>query len=169
MAVEFVQPGKIMNVTLAAAAEYHALIAVGDKLIGVTRAAGAENDVVGVDVEGVFTVAKDSGSALAIGKPVTVDVSTGKAAATSSGNVSNAVVAKAAASADTKVDVKINVFIPVGTINSADLSSYETSAHAAETYSTIANTVTAVEAGTSAGKIKVTKNSVATEFSVPVE
>ena len=48
-----------------------------------------------------------------------------------------------------------------------DLSDYETSAHAEETYSTIANTVTAVEAGTSAGKIKVTKNGEATEFSVP--
>ena len=50
-----------------------------------------------------------------------------------------------------------------------DLTSYETSAHAAETYSTIANTVTAVEAGTSAGKIKVTKNGASTEFSVPTE
>ena len=48
-----------------------------------------------------------------------------------------------------------------------DLSDYLTSADASTTYSTIANTVTAVEAGTSAGKIKVTKNGEATEFSVP--
>ena len=43
-----------------------------------------------------------------------------------------------------------------------DLSDYLTSADASTTYSTIANTVTAVEAGTSAGKIKVTKNGEAT-------
>lgn len=161
MAVAYRQPGKQMEVTLSADAEYHELIAVGDKLIGVTRASGASGDTVACDVEGVFTVAKDSGSALALGKPVTVDVSTGKAAATSSGSVSNAVVAKAAASDDTKVDVKINVFIPVGTINSADLSGYLTAETAASTY------VSAVEAGSTAGKIKVTKGGEATEFSVP--
>ena len=55
----------------------------------------------------------------------------------------------------------------VVTASAVDLSDYLTSADAATTYSTIANTVTAVEAGSSAGKIKVTKNGEATEFSVP--
>ena len=169
MAIEFVQPGKIMNVKLSSAAEYHAVVAIGDDLIGITRAAGAENDVVACDVEGVFRFGKTAGSAITAGTPVTVDTSTGKAAATSSGYVSNGVCFADAASADTVVEVKINQFVVVGDITAADLSSYETSAHASSTYSTIANTVTAVEAGTSAGKIKVTKNGEATEFSVPVE
>ena len=59
-----------------------------------------------------------------------------------------------------------NVVVPAEAI---DLSSYETSAHASTTYSTIANTVTNVEAGTGAGKVKVTKNGASTEFTVPTE
>ena len=50
-----------------------------------------------------------------------------------------------------------------------DLSSYETSAHAAETYSTIANTVTAVVAGTAAHTIKVTKNGADSTVEIPQE
>ena len=50
-----------------------------------------------------------------------------------------------------------------------DLTSYETSAHAAETYSTIANTVTAVVAGTAAHTIKVTKNGADTTVEIPQE
>jgi len=50
-----------------------------------------------------------------------------------------------------------------------DLSSYETSAHAAETYSTIANTVTAVVAGTAAHTIKVTKNGEDSTVEIPQE
>ena len=50
-----------------------------------------------------------------------------------------------------------------------DLSSYETSAHAASTYSTIANTVTAVVAGTAAHTIKVTKNGADTTVEIPQE
>jgi len=50
-----------------------------------------------------------------------------------------------------------------------DLSSYETSAHASTTYSTIANTVTAVVAGTAAHTIKVTKNGADTTVEIPQE
>ena len=162
MAIEFVQPGKIMDVKLSAAAEYHAVVAIDDDgMVGITRAAGAENDVVACDVEGVFRFGKNAGSAITAGTPVTIDASTGKAAATSSGYVSNGICFASAASADTVVEVKINVFIPVGTITAADLTSYSTTTQADAKY------VSAVEAGSAAGKIKVTKNSVATEFSVP--
>lgn len=59
-----------------------------------------------------------------------------------------------------------NVVVPAEAI---DLSSYETSAHATETYSTIANTVTNVVAGTTAHTIKVTKNGADTTVEIPQE
>ena len=59
-----------------------------------------------------------------------------------------------------------NVVVPAEAI---DLSSYETSAHAESTYSTIANTVTGVVAGTTAHTIKVTKNGEDTTVEIPQE
>ena len=117
MAVNFVQPGKQMNVKLGANADYHALIAIGDHMIGVTRASGKTNDVVAVDVEGVFEFTKASGSALNQGTPVTVAVDGTShlptATATSEGSTSNGVVWETAASAATSVLVKINERIAV--------------------------------------------------------
>ena len=118
MAVELKQPGKIMDVKLGAADEYHALVAIGDYMIGVTRHSGAQNDVVACDIEGVFTFVKASGSALTQGTPVTVAADSDHdnaptATATSAGATSNGVVFKDAASADTVVEVKINERIAV--------------------------------------------------------
>lgn len=90
----------------------------------------------------------------------------GSAGASVAGHVeTNWEFATSASSGDTAIIV--NHGQRLVTASAVDLSSYETSAHAASTYSTIANTVTAVEAGSAAGKIKVTKNGEATEFSVP--
>jgi len=117
MAIEFKQPGKIIDVTLAANAGYHDLVAIGDYMIGVTRHSGASGDTVACDVDGVFTFAKAAGSALNQGTPVTVAVDAetdlATATATSAGSTSNGVVWKTAASAATVVEVKINVAIPV--------------------------------------------------------
>lgn len=118
MAVEFVQPGKQMNVKLGAAAGYHALVAIGDYMIGITRHSGAQNDVVACDVEGVFKFVKASGSALNQGTPVTVAADSDHdnaptATATSAGSTSNGVVWETAASAATEVLVKINERIAV--------------------------------------------------------
>lgn len=117
MAVSFVQPGKQMKVTLTADTGYHALVAIGDNMIGVSRAAGKSGDVVAVDVEGVFEFAKASGSALNQGTPVTVAVDgtthLPTAAATSAGSTSNGVVWETAASDATSVLVKINERIAV--------------------------------------------------------
>ena len=114
---DFKQKGEIMNVTLAANAGYHALVAIGDDMIGFTRKSGASGDVVAVDVVGVFEVAKASGSAMDAGDPVTVAVDGTShlptATATSAGSTSNAVVWEDAASAATSVLVKINERIAV--------------------------------------------------------
>ncbi len=118
MAIEFKQPGKQMNVTLAAAAGYHALVAIGDYMIGITRNSGSSGDTVACDVEGVFTFVKASGSALNQGTPVTVaadnlNENAPTATATSAGSTSNGVVWETAASSATSVLVKINERIAV--------------------------------------------------------
>ena len=114
---DFKQKGEQINVTLAANAGYHALVSVGTYLIGFTRASGSSGDVVAVDVDGVFEVAKASGSAMNAGTPVTVAVDgtthVATATATSAGSTSNAVVWETAASAATAVLVKINERIAV--------------------------------------------------------
>ena len=113
---DFKQKGEIINVTLAADAGYHALVAIGD-LIGFTRASGKSGEVVAVDVVGVFEVAKASGSAMDAGDPVTVAVDgtthVATATATAATKTSNAVVWEDAASAATSVLVKINERITV--------------------------------------------------------
>ena len=114
---DFKCAGEQMNVTLAANAGYHALVAIGDDLIGFTRASGSSGDVVAVDVVGVFEVAKASGSAMDAGDPVTVAVDGTShlptATATAATKTSNAVVWEDAASAATSVLVKINERITV--------------------------------------------------------
>lgn len=114
---DFKQAGEIMNITLAADTDYHALVAIGDDMIGFTRASGKSGDVVAVDVVGVFEVAKASGSAMDAGDPVTVAVDgtthVATATATSASSTSNAVVWEDAASAATSVLVKINERIAV--------------------------------------------------------
>ena len=130
----FRQKGELVEVTASDDIEYGALVAINDKgMIGVARKSAVSGETISCEAEGVFRLKKASGSALAAGTPVTITVATETAAATTSGGVSNGIVWKDAASADTVVDVKINVFIPVGTIQSADLSSYLTSATAAST------------------------------------
>ena len=113
----FVQPGGQINVTLSANAGYHDLVAIGDYLIGITRASGSSGDTVACDVEGVFKFAKASGSALNQGTPVTLAVDGTShlptATATSAGSASNGVVWETAASAATEVLVKINERIAV--------------------------------------------------------
>ena len=118
MAIEFKQPGKLIDVALAAAVEYHGLVAIGDNAIGIARHSGASGDVISCDAEGVFTFVKASGSAMTQGTPVTVAADSSNddaptATATAAGSVSNGIVWKTAASADTTVEVKINVFIAV--------------------------------------------------------
>ncbi len=114
---DFKQKGEIMNVTLAANTGYHALVAIGDDMIGFTRASGKSGEVVAVDVAGVFEVAKASGSAMDAGDPVTVAVDStshvATATATAATKTSNAVVWEDAASAATSVLVKINERIAV--------------------------------------------------------
>ena len=109
--------GEQMNVKLAADAGYHALVAIGSYLIGITRASGKSGDVVACDVAGVFEFAKASGSAMTAGTPVTVAVDgtthVATAVATAAGAESNAVVWEDAASAATSVLVKINERIAV--------------------------------------------------------
>lgn len=114
---DFKQAGEIMNITLAADTDYHALVSIGDDMIGFTRASGKSGDVVAVDVVGVFEVAKASGSAMDAGDPVTVavddDTHVATATATEEEATSNAVVWEDAASAATSVLVKINERITV--------------------------------------------------------
>ena len=114
---DFKQKGEQINVTLAADTGYRALVAIGDDLIGFTRASGKSGDVVAVDVVGVFEVAKASGTAMDAGDPVTVAVDgtthVATAAATAATKTSNAVVWEDAASAATSVLVKINERITV--------------------------------------------------------
>ena len=114
---DFKQAGEQMNVTLGATTAYHALVSVGDYMIGVSRKGGVSGDVVAVDVAGVFEFAKASGSALNQGTPVTVAVDgtthVATATATSAGSTSNGVVWETAASAATSVLVKINERIAV--------------------------------------------------------
>lgn len=65
---DFVQDGKVIDVTLAANAAYHDAIVVGDRL-GVVLAAGKATEVVPVAMEGVFSLPTEA-SSLTVGAVV---------------------------------------------------------------------------------------------------
>ena len=126
---------------------------------------------VSVQLEGDFYV-KTAG-AVTKGQKVFANLTTGALSGASAGaTVSGSVetnwyfVTSAGAGGTSKISNHGQKVVPASAI---DLSSYETSAHAAETYSTIANTVTAVVAGSSAHTIKVTKNGEDTTVEIPQE
>lgn len=126
---------------------------------------------VSVQLEGDFYV-KTAG-AVTKGQKVFANLTTGALSGASAGaTVSGSVetnwyfVTSAGAGGTSKISNHGQKVVPASAI---DLSSYETSAHAAETYSTIANTVTAVVAGSAAHTIKVTKNGADTTVEIPQE
>ncbi len=65
---DFIQDGKVINVTLAANADYHDPIVVGARL-GVVLAAGLATEVVPVAMEGVFMLPTEA-SSLSVGAVV---------------------------------------------------------------------------------------------------
>lgn len=126
---------------------------------------------VSVQLEGDFYV-KTAG-AVTKGQKVFANLTTGALSGASAGaTVSGSVetnwyfVTSAGAGGTPKISNHGQKVVPASAI---DLSSYETSAHAAATYSTIANTVTAVVAGSAAHTIKVTKNGADTTVEIPQE
>jgi len=102
----FRQAGKLIEYTAPQAVDYHAVVEIGD-LIGITRKSAVAGEKISCDAEGVFQFTKASG-ALAAGTPVTISTDGSVAAAQGTGN---GVVWADAASDDTVVDVKINVFV----------------------------------------------------------
>jgi len=99
---DFVQDGKVIDVTLSADAAYHEAIVVGDR-VGVVLAAGAANEVVPVAMEGVFMLPTEA-STLAVGTAVSLangKVVSGATSGTVAGFVAGAV-------AGGYVPVKIN-------------------------------------------------------------
>lgn len=126
---------------------------------------------VSVQLEGDFYV-KTAG-AVTKGQKVFANLTTGALSGASAGaTVSGSIetnwyfVTSAGAGGTSKISNHGQKVVPASAI---DLSGYETSAHAAETYSTIANTVTAVVAGSAAHTIKVTKNGADTTVEIPQE
>lgn len=122
-----------------------------------------------IAVEGDFFV--QPAASVTKGQKVFANTTTGLVSGASAGSVVSGAVETnwefATSAGAGEIAIITNHGQKVVPASAIDLSDYLTSADASTTYSTIANTVTAVEAGSSAGKIKVTKNGEATEFSVP--
>lgn len=74
MAKNYVQPGKVIDVTLTAAVTSGDVVIVGQTL-GVALEDGAIGDEVSVQVDGVFEVPKKSAAVFAAGESLVWDVS----------------------------------------------------------------------------------------------
>lgn len=99
---DFVQDGKVINLTLAADAAYHDAIAVGAR-VGVVLAAGKATEVVPVAMEGVFLLPTEA-SSIAVG--TAVNLAKGKVVTETASGIAAGYVVGAVASGF--VPVKIN-------------------------------------------------------------
>lgn len=110
MASNFLQDGQTIDVTLASTVSSGDTFSSGG-LVGVYLNDGVSGDVVAVRLEGVFTVAKTTGTAWAVGDVLDYDVSASKfhkGLTPATGDVTDcAVCVSAAASGDTTGIVKI--------------------------------------------------------------
>lgn len=103
----FVQNGKTIEVTLAAAITSGAALLIGT-LLGVAVTSGGIGDVVVFNVEGVYTLPKDT-STVAVGVAIYWDDTAKKVTTTASGNTLIGKAWEAAATGVTEVAVKLSV------------------------------------------------------------
>lgn len=84
------QDGRVLDVTLAADVASGGVVAAG-RLIGVAVTSGVATDTIAVHVEGVFNLPKLSTAVIAVGDPVTWDVSASQVivASAATGDVEN--------------------------------------------------------------------------------
>lgn len=105
MAKNYVQPGKVLEHTAGAAISSGDVVEMGN-IVGVALGDMASGDVGSVQVDGVFTLAKTSGTAWSQGDALDWDTSAGeftKGLTPATGDISGCAIAAAdAASADTE-------------------------------------------------------------------
>ena len=101
----FVQPGDVLPVTLAAPVASGGVVIAGT-LLGVAAINGATGETIDVALRGVFELPKATG-ALTQGQAVYWDAAAGRITATSSGNTAAGAAATAAASAAATARVRL--------------------------------------------------------------
>lgn len=103
----FVREGNVLTVTAPAAVASGDGVQVGSALFGVAVTAIASGASGEIATEGVFTLAKTTGQAYAVGDIVYWNSTTNKLTATSTGNLQVALAVAAAASTATTAQVKL--------------------------------------------------------------
>ena len=111
MATNYIGEGKVLDFTAGGAVAVGAVVAMGD-IVGIALvAAAASGDVIAVAIEGVFTVAKTTGTAWAQGAAIDWDSGSSEfhdGVTPASGDVvSCGIAAVAAASADATGQIKL--------------------------------------------------------------
>ena len=111
MATNYVAPGGVLNFTAAGVVAVGSVVAMGDMIGIALKAAAASGDVIAVATEGVFTVAKTTGTAWAQGAAIDWDSGSSEfhdGVTPASGDVvSCGVAAAAAASGDATGQIKL--------------------------------------------------------------
>jgi len=100
----FVQPGKVLNVTLSGTVAAGDVVEAAD-LIGVAESGGVSGDVIAVALEGVCEVAKVAGTAFNQGDVLYWDADPGNLTKTATGNKPIGYAFEAALSAATVAKV----------------------------------------------------------------
>lgn len=107
MAKNFIQPGKVLDVTLAATITSGSGLLVGKRL-GVALGDGASGDTISVQVEGVFNLPKLGTDVVAQGDVLYWDNTNKRLTTTATSNTQAGYAAAAAGNGATTVDIALN-------------------------------------------------------------
>lgn len=86
MSKSYIQPGKIIDYVVAGAAVVSGDILVSGSLVGVIEKSGAIGDIVGLGIDGVYNLAKVTGTANTLGQILYWDSTAKKTTVVSSAN-----------------------------------------------------------------------------------
>ena len=107
MATTYVQPGQTLTLAAPATVASGAGVLIGSSF-GVAQGDAASGALVDITMEGVWTMAKVSALAIAVGDIVYFDNTTGLVSKTASGNTKIGVAVTAAANPSGTVHVRLN-------------------------------------------------------------
>jgi predicted RecA/RadA family phage recombinase len=107
MATNFIQPGRAITVTAAAAATSGAVVAVGS-IIGVAANTAAIGDALDIETEGVWELPKVAANTFTVGAPAYWAAGTGLVTSTATDNTKLGVAVAAAGAGAGTVKVRLN-------------------------------------------------------------